>query len=161
MNIEFILNGEDVSIKAEPLERLSDILRERFSLHGVANDCRTGICGKCVVYMNSRLVNSCLIPAFKLRGSEIITYEGFKSTNTYIDCENAFAKTDVEFCGFCNQAYNMALGSLLDSITRPSDAVIEDTMSSVYCRCTTPSVILRAVKAAVESRFGGKFSRAR
>ncbi len=161
MNIDFILNGEDVSIKTDPVDCLTDILRDQFKLKSIASDCRIGVCGKCIVFMNGRLVNSCLIPAFKLRSSEIITYEGFISTSTFIECEKAFAQTDIEFCGSCDKAYTMALGSLLDSITRPLDSVIEDTMSSVYCRCATPSVILRAVKAAVESRFGGKYSHAR
>jgi len=161
MTIDFILNGEDVGVKAEPLERLSDILRDRFGLASAASDCRSGLCGKCVVFFNGRLVNSCLVPSFKLRGSEVISFEGFRSTDTYGACEQAFTQAGVEFCGYCDQAYAMALGALLDAPTRPSDGAIEEMMSSVYCRCATPSTILRAVKAAVESRFGGKYNRAR
>ncbi len=160
MTIDFILNGEDVGVKADALERLSDILRERFDLSSTTSDCRSGICGKCVVFLDGRLVNSCLVPAFKVRGREIVSFEGFKSTDTYAECQRAFAQAGVEFCGFCDHAYAMALGALLDAQVRPSDSAIEETMSSVYCRCATPSTVLRAVRAAVETRYGGKYNRA-
>ena len=39
MKLDFILNGEDVSCQAEAGDRLSEILRDRFSLLGVRSDC--------------------------------------------------------------------------------------------------------------------------
>ena len=161
MNIDFILNGEDVSIKADPLERLSDLLREGFCLSSLMSDCLGGICGKCIVYFNGRLVNSCLVPAFKVRGSEIISYEGFKSTEAHETVKRAFAENGVEFCGFCDAAMFMAADSLLESAERPSDDDIQETMSSVYCRCTTPSITLQAVRSMIEARMGGEYNRAR
>ena len=161
MIVGFILNGEDVSLKADPLERLSDLLRERFGLPSLMSDCLEGVCGKCVVFLDGRLVNSCLVPAFKVRGSEVITYEGFKSTESHETVVRAFEEAGVELCGFCDAAMYLATASLLASSERPTDDDIKETMSSIYCRCTTPSVTLKAVRAAVESRMGGKYDRAR
>jgi len=161
MNIDFILNGEDVSVKAEPLERLSDLLRDSFGLQSLMSDCLGGVCGKCIVFLNGKLVNSCLVPAFKARGSEVISYEGFRSTESHEAVVRAFRESGAELCGFCDAAVYMAAGSLLDLAERPSDNDIKETMSSVYCRCSTPSMTLRAVRGAIESKMGGKYDRAR
>ena len=160
MTIDFILNGEDVSIKTDPLMRLSDLLRERFELSSLMSDCLGGICGKCIVFLDGKLVNSCLVPSFKVRGSEVITFEGFKNTEAHEAVARAFKESGVELCGFCDAAVFMAAGSLLDFSDRPTEEEIKETMSSVYCRCSTPSITLRAVRGAIESRMGGKYDRA-
>lgn len=161
MIVEFILNGEDVSLKADPLERLSDLLRERFDLTSLMSDCREGVCGKCVVFLDGLLVNSCMVPAFKARGTEVVTYEGFKSTESFATVERSFREAGAELCGFCDSALFMAAGSLIDATVRPSEEEIMEVLSSVYCRCVTPSRALGAVKAALESSLGGKYGRAR
>ncbi len=157
MTIEFILNGEDVSVRADPLERLSDLLRERFGLSSLMSDCLGGICGKCIVLLDGLLVNSCLVPAFKVRGSEVISYERFSNTDSHEAVARAFKEAGVELCGFCDAAVFMAAGSLLDLPKQPDDDSIKEVMSSVYCRCSTPSLTLRAVRAAVESKSGVKY----
>lgn len=161
MTVDFILNGDDVSIKAEPMERLSDLLRERFHMSSLLSDCLDGRCGKCLVFLDGHLVNSCLVPAFRVRGSEIITYEGFKSTDTHELVRSSLAEEGIESCGFCDAATYLAAGSLLDAPARPSDETIVETISSVYCRCATPSATLQAVHAAVDLKFGGKYGRTR
>lgn len=161
MIVNFILNGEDVSIKAEPLERLSDLLREQFGLSSLMSDCLDGICGKCIVFLDGSLVNSCLVPAFKIRGSEVITYEGFRSTQAHETVSKAFHDVGAELCGFCDAAVYLATGSLLEATEQVTDSDIKEIMSSVYCRCATPSVTLRAVRKALESTMGGKYDRAR
>jgi len=161
VTIDFILNGEDVSVRADPMERLSGILRERFGMTSIMNDCMGGMCGKCVVYFNGKLVNSCLVPMFKARGSEVISYEGFRSTEGHETVIKAFKASGALLCGFCDAAVYMAAGSLLELPARPDDEEIMETMSSVYCRCHIPSVTLKAVHAAIEARHGGEYGRAR
>jgi len=161
MTIDFILNGEDVSVSADPLERLSLILRERFGTASLMNDCMGGMCGKCVVFFNGKLVNSCLVPMFKARGSEIISYEGFRSTESHETVVASFKASGALLCGFCDAAVYMAAGSLLELPIAPSDEEIMETMSSVYCRCHVPTAILKAVRAAIESRHSGEYGRAR
>jgi|JFJP01.1.fsa_nt_gi aerobic carbon-monoxide dehydrogenase small subunit len=161
MNISFILNGEDVNIKLAPLERLSDILRDHFSISSVLSDCGAGTCGKCVVFLDGRLVNSCLVPAFKVRGAEVITYEGFKSTESHAIVKKAFEDADTELCGFCDAATYMAAGSLLDARSKPDETTILEVMSSIYCRCTTPSATIAAVHRMLDSGITGKYGRVR
>lgn len=161
MNIDFILNGEDVSTSAEPMKRLSDLLREQPGITSVMSDCMEGTCGKCVVWLDGKLVNSCLVPAFRVRGKEVVTYEGFRNTEGFSTVAEAFEQTGTRLCGFCNSAVFMAAGSLLEGATRPDDTAVKETMSAVYCRCTVPSRTLRAAHAAVDARYGGEYNRGR
>lgn len=161
MNIDFILNGEDVSTSAEPTKRLSDLLREQLGITSVMSDCMDGTCGKCVVWLDGKLVNSCLIPAFRVRGKEVVTFEGFRNTEGHATVAAAFDQTGTRLCGFCDAAVFMAAGSLLEGTTRPDDTTVVETMSSVYCRCTVPSQNLRAAHAAVDARYGGEYDRGR
>jgi len=78
MKIGFILNGETQTIEVHPARRLLDILREDFHLTAVKEGCGEGECGACVVLMDGKAVNSCLIPAGYLEGKSILTPEGFK-----------------------------------------------------------------------------------
>jgi len=161
VNVEFILNGEDVSVKTDPLERLSDLLRERLGIRSLAGDCRAGVCGRCIVLMDGKPANSCLVPAFRARGTEVVTYEGFSSTEDHAILLAAFRELDIQLCGFCDAATLLMAGSLLDRAVRPDDNEIAAAMSSVYCRCAAPGSLLAAVRAAVDLKEGRRYRRAR
>ena len=77
MTIGFILNGEDVVAETGAAIRLVDILRNTFKLSGAKAGCYAGSCGACSVILNGYVAKACLVPAFKIRDSEIITIEGF------------------------------------------------------------------------------------
>ena len=81
MTIGFILNGEDVTAKADSAVRLIDILRRNFGMTGAKCGCLAGRCGACAVIFNGAIAKSCLIPAFRVHGSEIITIEGFSQND--------------------------------------------------------------------------------
>lgn len=161
MIIDFILNGEDVSARADPLEPLSSILGGRFGLASVPRDCGTGTCGKCVAFLDGRLVNTCLVPAFKARGTEVVTYEGFKSTPSHAIVKAAFDEAGVEACPSCEAAKHMAIGSLLDAPARPDERTLLEAGSSIYCRCSSPSSTIAAARKAVEKGFGSGYGRTR
>jgi len=152
MKLNFILNGEDVSCEAELNERLSDILRDRFSLKGVRSDCRSGTCGLCLVILDGRTLPSCLIPAFRVRGSEVVTIEGFAQTDEYMDIRDGFLKAGAEPCEFCRGAVFLAVSALLDEKPRPNPQEILDNLSAVFCRCHDPAVLVRGVQTAAELR---------
>lgn len=161
MIIDFILNGEDVSARADPLEPLSSILAGRFGLSSVPRDCGSGVCGKCAAFLDGRLVNSCLVPAFKARGSEVVTFEGFKSTPAHAIVKAAFDEAGAEPCPSCEAAKLLAIGSLLDSTAKPDEAMLAEAASSVYCRCSPPSATLAAARKAVDKGFGSGYGRNR
>ena len=160
MTISFILNGEDVSVQARSVDRLSDILRERFGLLGVRSDCRCGRCGRCLVFLDNRLLPSCIVPAFAARGREIVTIEGYSLTEDYIDIAAGFLDAGVLTCGFCEGPKIMAAAALLERSPRPSPEEILEHMSSAPCRCTDPESIVKAVQAVAERRARRIYRRA-
>jgi len=160
MTLSFILNGEDVDIRVRTGDRLSDILRSGFGLLGVQSDCRCGRCGRCLVFLGGRLVPSCLIPAFRARGSEVVTIEGFALTDEYQDIVAGFASAGMSTCGFCESGKIMAAAALLERRTRPSPEEILEHLSSAPCRCTDPDSLVKAVQAAAEHRARRLYRRA-
>lgn len=152
MIINFILNGEDINLEVNPWERLSSLLRSEFKLFGTQEDCCKGFCGKCIIIFSGKPANACLIPAFKVNNSEIVTIEGFIKTEEYRDIQSGFKKTGYESCAFCESARILITSNLLDDEPRPTDAMILERMSSISCRCSQPSMIISAVKAAAKLR---------
>jgi len=152
MNLGFILNGEDVVVNSSPEKRLVDILRETFNLTGTRGCCYTGTCGNCLVIFNGIVVKSCLIPAFKIRGCEIITIEGFSQTDEYQDIVNGFREAGLENCGICNTGKILATEALLSRNQQPSKGEILPAFRGVRCRCTEPEELVQGVLAVCEFR---------
>jgi carbon-monoxide dehydrogenase small subunit len=152
MTIDFILNGEDVVVRTEADIRLLDILRDTFGLGGTRIGCLTGCCGACTVIFNGNIAQSCLIPAFRVRGGEIITIEAFSQTDEYQDIVEGFSRTGHKTCGFCTTGKILALESLLELKPRPGRKDILPAFDGVKCRCTDPDSLVEAVLAVSEIR---------
>ena len=161
MTVTFILNGEDVSARFRSGERLVDVLREDFGLLSLKADCRNGSCGKCLVLMDGKLVPSCQVPAFRARGKEIITFEGYSQTEEHADIRAALAVTGLETCGFCEAGVNLAIASLLEIKPRPDRAGMLEHLSAVRCSCHDPETLLETVLAADEVRARRLYHRGR
>ena len=159
MNISFILNGEDITIRSEVNVRVIDILRQNYGLLGAKSGCLSGKCGCCAVIFNSKVSHACLIPAFMLQGSEIITIEGFSQTDEYSDIVNGFAQAKLESCGFCETSKILSAGALLDRIKRPSREEILHAFSGIKCRCTDPDTLALGIELAVEIRHRRLYGR--
>ena len=152
MIMDFILNGEDVDVRADESVRLVDILRNTFNLTGTKTSCCRGSCGACSVIFNGEVVKACLVPAFKIQGSEVITIEGFSQTDEYEDIVRAFAETEVESCAFCASGKILAMEALLNRSRRPSREEILAGFNGIRCRCTEAEGLVQAAAAAVEYR---------
>ena len=63
MKIEFLLNNESVSVDAEPMQSLVNTLRSNLKNTATKEGCGEGECGACSVFINGKIVNSCLVPA--------------------------------------------------------------------------------------------------
>ena len=152
MTIGFILNGEDVTVRTYADNRLVDILREVFNLLGTKTGCRSGKCGTCSVIFNGDVVKSCMIPAFKIRNSEIITIEGFSQTVEYQDIATGLDEAEVENCGFCHTGKILTAEALLAKNPRPSREEILAAFQGIKCRCTEPEELVQGITAATEYR---------
>ena len=152
MTIGFILNGEDVLVDTIAETRLVDILRGNFNLLGTKTGCQIGTCGICSIIFNGSVVKSCLIPAFKLQGSEIITIEGFSQTDEYQDIVLGFSEAGLENCGMCNTGKILSTQALLGRNLRPSKEAILSAFYEIRCRCTEPEELVQGVTAVMEYR---------
>jgi carbon-monoxide dehydrogenase small subunit len=152
MTIGFILNGEDVVVRAEADIRLINILRTEFGLTGAKSGCLAGKCGACSVIFNGEIAKACLIPAFRIRGSEIITIEGFSQTDEYQDIVSGFLQSGLETCKFCRTGKILTAATLLDRNSRPSREEVLTGFGGVRCRCTDPDSLVEAVAVIAEIR---------
>ena len=147
---KFILNGREVSITANPLKRLLDVLREDNKMTGVKEGCGEGECGACAVLKDGVLVNSCMIPLGAVEGSEIVTPEGIRETEKGKCIIDAFGDAGAVQCGFCTPGMMMATEALLTNNNKPSEPEIREALSGNLCRCTGYDLIVKGVQIASE-----------
>ena len=154
MKISFKLNGKDVSLELDPSMRLIDVIRDVLHLNGTKEGCGEGSCGACVVLMDGRSVNSCLLPVANVIGHEIVTIEGLWQTKEFDVLQKAFAETNGQQCGFCTPGMIIAAYSLLKSNPHPTEKEVREKMSGNLCRCTGYQAIVQAVLLASEEGEG-------
>ena len=159
MTIRFILNGEDMEIHAEANQRLIGILREHFGLVSSKSGCLHGNCGTCAVIFNGTVSLSCLIPAFRLQGSEIITLEGFSQQDEYQDITAGFSETGVINCGYCDAGKILSAELLLGTSLQPTKEEFTDAFRSIRCRCTDMESLYQGILAAGIRRRGRIYGR--
>ncbi len=148
--IKFILNGKEVSVEADPLKRLLDVLRVDHRMTGVKEGCGEGECGACSVLMNGVLVNSCMIPLGAAEDSEIVTPEGIRETEKGKLIIDAFSDAGAVQCGFCTPGMMMATEALLTINKSPGEGEIREALSGNLCRCTGYDLIVKGVQIASE-----------
>ena len=152
MTIGFILNGEDVVIHCDAGCRLIDILRSDFGLLGAKKGCGTGRCGVCSVIINGAVCQACLIPAFKIRNTEIITIEGFSQTDDYQDIIAGFTQARLRNCDYCRTGKILCAAALLGKNAHPEKEEILSGFSGVKCRCKNSDALTEAIAASAEIR---------
>lgn len=152
--IEFKLNGRWVKSCGVPEARLLDILRDEFSLSGPKEGCGEGECGACSVFVNGRLVASCIVPLISVSGGEVMTIEGFSQTEHYRILEQCFDEAGAVQCGFCTPGMILASHALLCERPDPTDEQIREGLSGNLCRCTGYNMIVDAVRMAAQKGKG-------
>lgn len=145
--ISFVLNGKEISVEVEPRESLLDVLREKLHLTGTKRICNHGSCGGCTVLINDQAIYSCLYPAFKAEGKNVLTIEGLAQGEKLHPVQQAFIDYDTYQCGFCTPGFIMATLALLRQKASPSLEEIKAGLNGNICRCGNQFKILAAVKA--------------
>ena len=146
------LNGESVTVEVEPFELLVDVLRDKLGLTGAKIGCNEGECGACTVIMDGQAVLSCLLPAMKAQGREVVTIEGLSHGDELHPLQQAFIEQGAVQCGYCTPGMIMSAKALLDENPQPSLDEIEEALAGNLCRCTGYFQIVEAIEAAIESR---------
>jgi len=145
--ISVTVNGAEHTLTIPPDRVLLDMLRENLGLTGTKRGCGNGECGACSVIMDGVLVNSCLVPAMKANGSEILTVEGLGDEGGLHPIQEAFLEKGAVQCGFCTPGMLLAAKSLLDQNPHPSLEEIKTAISGNLCRCTGYTKIIEAIES--------------
>jgi len=155
--LSFKLNGKSVQLSVQPAKLLVDLLREDLRLTGTKIGCREGECGACTVLVDGQPVNSCLIPAVKVHGREVLTIEGLEREDGVLDIiQESFISEGAIQCGFCTGGMILNAKALLDRRQEPDESEIRHALSGVLCRCTGYRKIIQAVKTASRIRKEGR-----
>lgn len=150
IEIEIRVNGEKRNIKTEPNKKLLKVLREDLNLTGTKDGCSQGDCGACVVLMNGKAVNSCLVLAAQADGAEIITVEGLSENGELSKLQQAFAERWGFQCGFCTPGMLISSYALLQSNPDPTLEEIKRALAGNLCRCTGYKPVFDSVLRAAE-----------
>jgi carbon-monoxide dehydrogenase small subunit len=151
MNIDFSLNGEAISLDLEPETRLSEILREKLDQTGTKVACGIGRCGACTVLVDGRPVNACLLMAWQIGGSDVVTVEGLDAIPGAGIIRAALIEENAFQCGYCAPGFSIMLTALLTADPDADEAAIRAGLAGNICRCTGYHSIIRGALRAVEN----------
>ncbi|HEX8774686.1 MAG TPA: (2Fe-2S)-binding protein [Pyrinomonadaceae bacterium] len=150
-----VVNGRKVSVEVYAMARLLDVLREELRLTGTKEGCGEGECGACSVLIDGELVNSCLVPALQVEGTEIRTIEGIADDEQLHAVQEAFIACGGAQCGICTPGMVIAAVNLLERTPNPNESEIRAGLAGNLCRCTGYMKIFDAVVMAMKSKDEG------
>jgi carbon-monoxide dehydrogenase small subunit len=154
VDLHFVVNGRDVTVRAHPMARLLDVLRRDLELTGTKEGCGEGECGACTVLVDGELANSCLLPVLQADGRHITTIEGLAPTDgTLHAVQQAFIDHGGAQCGICTPGMVLASVNLLARHPHPTDEDIRTGLAGNLCRCTG---YMRIVEAVVRAARGSR-----
>ncbi len=145
------VNGRRAEIAADPSEKLVALLRDDLGLTGTKISCELGRCGACMVLLDGKAVNSCLVMAYQCSGRTITTIEGLAEGEGLHPVQQAFLEEGGFQCGYCTSGMIVAVKALLDEHPSPSAEQIKEGLSGNLCRCTGYGGILRAVNSCAKN----------
>jgi isoquinoline 1-oxidoreductase alpha subunit len=148
MAININVNGQDITVDADPSTPLLWVLRDHLAMTGTKYGCGIAKCGACTVHVDGVATRSCNTPVSKIAGGKITTIEGLSPDASHA-VQKAWDEIDVPQCGYCQAGQMMAAASLLAKNPKPSDRDIDDAMDNI-CRCGTYLRIRAAVHRAAE-----------
>ena len=153
--ISLTVNGQQHSLIVNPTETLADALRVRLKMTGTKIGCEEAECGTCTVLVNGEPTLSCVYPAARADGKDILTIEGLANRQDgkliLHPLQEAFVQHGAVQCGFCIPGQIMTSYALLKRNPNPTSDELRHALKDTLCRCagypTIENAILDAAKA--------------
>jgi aerobic-type carbon monoxide dehydrogenase small subunit (CoxS/CutS family) len=142
------VNGRKVVRVVPNHFRLIDFVREELHLTGNKEGCGAGECGTCSMFVDGKLVKSCLTPVQKVQGASIETVDDLDRDAGMTVLQRAFHKCGASQCGYCIPGMVMAATSTLRRNPQASTEQIKEGLGGNICRCTGYQKIIDAVELA-------------
>jgi 4-hydroxybenzoyl-CoA reductase subunit alpha len=144
--VKINVNGRWYSRGVKANSTLQNFLRLECGLTGTKKGCELGVCGACTVLLDGEAVNSCMILAVEVDGSDVLTIEGLGGKDGELHpLQKAFVKHGAIQCGYCTPGVVMAAYKLIQDNPEPSVEEIKSALGGNLCRCTGYKRIIQAI----------------
>src|ERR1700746_1541926 len=149
------INGSSVGVDDRHAKTpLLWVLRDVLGAHGVKFGCGAGFCAACTVLIDGRNMKSCQTATERAVDKAVTTVEG--ASGPVVDAvRDAWHRSNVVQCGYCQPGQTLAAVALLESNPAPDDAKIDEWMSGNLCRCGTYPRIRAAIQEAAGTLAAG------
>ena len=154
-NITLNVNNRTYTLPVKPGETLASLLRERLNLTGTKIGCDEAECGTCTVLVNQQPVLSCVYPAARADGKNVVTVEGLakmvQDEMKLHPIQEAFVEHGAVQCGFCIPGQIMTAYALLQRNPNPTQDEVRFALKDTLCRCAGYPMIENAILAAAHT----------